>query len=475
MASIKFGTDGWRAKMADDFTVENVQRVAQASARYFKEMFPENLKIAIGYDGRKNSALFAKITAEVFSEFGFTVLLSEIPIPTPVLSFTVITYKTCGGIMITASHNPAEYNGFKIKSYQGCSAPAEVTSQIEKMMDGNEGGDTYPRLHSHFQGTIERINMQSAYFSRLEELINFEIIKKQPPQIVIDPIFGVGAGWLSGILKKHEIPHKEIHGKLDPTFGGYHPEPLAENVPELMDTVRKLDAGFAVGLSMDGDADRNGAVGTLGNFLNSQKVYCLLLHHLSQNKSLAGCVVHAFNNSRLIGKLAKKYGHAVSETKIGFKYIADFLLKEAVVLGGEESGGYANSEHIPDRDGIYNNLLLLELMASEKRSLDEIYLGFEKEFGRHEYLRRDLHLSEAQKQKLMQELNDAPPQTIAGLKVLSIERLDGVKLNLQDNAWVLLRVSGTEPLLRVYAEAESESLVAKILDGAESLTGPPAP
>jgi phosphomannomutase len=298
--------------------------------------------------------------------------------------------------------------------------------------------------------------MQSAYFARLEELINFEIIKKQPPQIVIDPIFGVGAGWLSGILKKHEIPCKEIHGKLDPNFGGYHPEPLAENVPELMDTVRKLDAGFAVGLSMDGDADRNGAVGTLGNFLNSQKVYCLLLHHLSQNKSLTGRVVHAFNNSRLIGKLAKKYGHAVSETKIGFKYIADFLLKEAVVLGGEESGGYANSEHIPDRDGIYNNLLLLELMASEKRSLDEIYLGFEKEFGRHEYLRRDLHLSEPQKQKLMQQLHDAPPQTIAGLKVLSIERLDGVKLNLQDNAWVLLRVSGTEPLLRIYAEAESE-------------------
>jgi len=464
ITKIKFGTDGWRAKMSDDFTLDNVKRVSYATAQYLKNKIKDRpITVVVGYDRRKNSKLFAQNTAEIFSSFNFVIYLFSQETPTQLVSFWVKQKKADLGVMLTASHNPAEYNGFKIKMPEGCSASNALTDEIEKLI---------PEVCPEVMAKAYKINAlypRDEYFARIESLIDFKKIKENAPQIVIDPIFGSGAGFFPELFHKFEIKHTEINAHRDENFGGLHPEPLAENVPGLMAAVKKLNSKYAVGLALDGDADRNGAVGTSGDFLNSQKVFCLLLHHLSQNKKLTGKVVHAFNNSRLIGKLAKSYGHEVVETKIGFKYIADYILKEPVLLGGEESGGYANSTHLPDRDGIYNNLLLLELMATEKKSLDEIYAGLEQKFGKHEYLRRDLHLTDAQKVKFLETLKNNPPKEFAGKKVLKIETLDGFKLTFEDESWILLRASGTEPLVRTYAEAKNVTEITKMLDFAQKV------
>lgn len=454
---IKFGTDGWRDTMTTDFTLENVERVAQAYADYYKTTPNFKNGFFVGYDHRENSENFAKRAAEVIAGNGGKVFLSAHACPTQVVSFIVLDKKLCSGIMITASHNPPEYNGFKIKEPMGCSSFPETTDNIMKFLDKNK-----PVKANSF----EIYDPKPAFFKYINERIDFKKIKTAGMKIYFNPLFGSGAGYIPELLTSHGIDSIEINNKRDIKFGGFNPEPLAYNVPDLTARMKKDNNKFAVGLIVDGDADRNGACGANGDFINSQKVFSVLFHHFAENLKKPGKLVHAFNGTKLLDKLAAEIKREVVVTKIGFKYIAEEILKGNVLIGGEESGGYSASGNIPDRDGILNSLYLLELMAEEKKNIEDIYADLEKRFGTHCYDRLDLHLAEEKKQRTVQALKQKALPELNGQKIVRYEELDGVKVHFGDGSWVLFRASGTEPLLRIYCEAPTEGAVKTFLAAA---------
>lgn len=462
---IKFGTDGWRARIAEDFTFDNVRLVAQALVDYLKEKKLAEKGVAVGYDHRFQSEHFAQAAAEICSGAGINTLLAEHSVPAPVLSYAVKNMGLGAGIMITASHNPPEWNGFKIKEAFGGSAFPETTREIEKHLL------THPDVHRGPPSPSSIFDPDPAYLDKIKSLVNLDLIKTHNLKIVIDPMHGSGAGY----FHKLGLPVIEIRGNRDPLFGGVNPEPLPINLEEsisfIKETALKYLNELAVCIVLDGDADRLAAIDGSGRFINTHNVFALLLHHLIVHRKLAGGVVKTFNISNLVDKLCQKHQRKLSVTPIGFKYIAEKMIKEDILLGGEESGGMGIKGFIPERDGILAGLMLLELMAYEKKTLAQILDEIMEEHGYFYYDRIDLHTDKAQ--EIVKKLAAAPPNKFGGMKVAKVETLDGLKLNFEDESWILFRASGTEPLLRIYAEGRSEEELKLLLGEGESVTSRP--
>jgi phosphomannomutase len=465
---IKFGTDGWRAVISQDFTFENVRKVAQAYSNYLIKHDLSSKGIVVGYDNRFQSENFAFESAKVVASNGIKVLLTENSVPSPVTSFAVKTHGCGGGIMITASHNPPEWNGFKIKSKDACSAAREITQEVEEEVQKL----SEVKITKDFSANITKFDPKKEYLDFISKFINFKLIKDANMNIVIDPMFGSGVGYVKDILKANGIDCIEIHDHRNPLFGGVNPEPIPLNLGELSDIVKESSfekPGLWVGLATDGDADRIGGVDGSGDFLTSHDLFVLLLKHLFENKKLKGSVVKTFNITNLVEMLTKKYGLTLHETPIGFKYIADLMLKEDVLIGGEESGGIGIKGHIPERDGVLNTLLLLECMAFNKKDLRQTLNSVMDEFGYFHYDRIDVHLTPDEQARIKAKLGTFKPSSLTNENIIDVQTLDGIKMYLPDKSWILFRLSGTEPLLRIYCEATSVEKVKRMLAEGEKL------
>lgn len=450
---IKFGTDGWRALMSSDFTSENVAAVAVALAQFLGSTKDP---VVIGYDNRLNSENFAKTAADKISSWGIKVLLSNSSCPTPAVSFHVVKNKAAAGVMITASHNPPQWNGFKIKGSYGGSASPEITKSIENILNSKKN-NIVPEIKP---SSISKLDPKKYYLDAVKTKVDLELISKAKIKIIVDPMFGSGIGYVSEALKGvAEV--KEINNHRDTNFGGINPEPIAKNLGKLLSECK--DLGLS-GIALDGDSDRVGASRTDGVYINTHQIFALLLYHLAKNKKMTGEIVKTFNMSCQIDRMCDKFGFKLNVTPIGFKYICDLMLKKDILLGGEESGGMGFKDHIPERDAVLASLYLIELMACEKKNLDQILEKISNEFGYFYYNRIDLHIEEDRKKKFVSLMDTAPPSSLCGHKVKEIQKLDGTKLIFGDGSWILFRASGTEPLLRIYCEAASTDRVNEFLD-----------
>ncbi len=462
---IKFGTDGWRDIIAQDFTYANVRKVAHAHALYLLEGGAK--RAVVGFDTRFLGEGFARVAAETMASAGLEVLLSNIYLPTPALSFAVRHYGAGGGVMISASHNPPEYNGYKIKGFYGGSATPEIVRGIERVLETVEDVTvSHPRL--------ERFDVRAAYFEQLDSVLDLELLRTYKGVMYFDPMGGAGAGWLEGYVKHAKLPLelRPLHAVPHPMFYGVNPEPVPQNLASLM-AILKTEGGMVFGAVTDGDADRVGAVTAGGHFFNSHKIFALLIQNMVA-RGLRGRVVNTVSGSGLIEKLCGLWGLELFTTPVGFKYITDaFLMGEAdpskaVLVGGEESGGMAVMGHLPERDGILSSLLLLESVVRTGKGLDQQFAELEAlaDF-QHFYDRRDVHLSIGF-DKLGFLLEAQNWTEVAGLEVTGVVTVDGVKLTLENGAFAMLRASGTEPLLRIYVEAQSKSALESILETAVS-------
>ena len=457
---IKFGTDGWRDLIAEDFTFENVRTVARAHAQVLRASGA--CSVAVGFDTRFQGQAFARVVAEEMAAQGLDVWLAQDYLPTPALSFAVVHHGAGGGVMITASHNPPQYNGYKIKGEYGGSATPAVVARIEAALAS-------PEKYNGPHGEIRDLDIRRAYFEQLDRQLDLETLRNYRGKVIHDPMGGAACGWLTGYVQHAglALDFEEIHGRPDPMFHGVNPEPIVQNLGELMKRLSDL-TGQALGVVTDGDADRVGAVTAGGKVFNSHQIFAVLLKHL-HGRGVRGRVIKTVSGSRVIELLTHKLGLELLETPVGFKYITDAFLEgqqdetKAVLMGGEESGGLSSRGHIPERDGLLNSLLMIEAMAASGKSLDELFADIEREVGfRHVYDRADLQLSPAfDKAPLM-----AAAQTygeMAGHAVMGVKTTDGVKLELEGEASVMFRASGTEPVVRVYVEAQSPEAVAAIL------------
>jgi phosphomannomutase len=463
---IKFGTDGWRGVIADDFTFENVRRVGGAIASYVLKYEEASRGVFIGYDTRFASQRAAQVISEVIAAAGIPVKLSNDYTPTPAISYAVKHKSAAGGVMITSSHNPWNWNGVKFKGRFGGSATPAIMKRIEEEL----AAGTAPTGH---MARIEEVDVKQPYVSAVRQFADVGLIAKSKFKFAVDAMYGSGRGVLAGIFRDAGIEHVAIRQELNPLFPGINPEPIVPNVALLQETVvrEKCDAGLAT----DGDADRIGAVAEDGSFVDSHKIFCILLRWLLERKKWPGDVVRAFNTSRMLDRIAAKYGRRLHETAIGFKYTADLMMEHEILIGGEESGGIGYSRFLPERDGILNCLLLANAMAEEGKPLGQLVADLQREFGPHYYGRRDLHIPEDVKQGAIQRARADSTQNLGRYHVIKKEHLDGVKFFLDAptngngaEAWILLRASGTEPLLRLYSEAASPDLVNEILAAGES-------
>jgi phosphomannomutase len=459
--SIKFGTDGWRAVIADDFTMANLEKVALATARYSKNHKKIKNGIVIGYDARFMSREFAEKSAEVIANAGIKVKLSNGIATTPMVSLLTKLDEAAGGVVITASHNPAKYNGFKIKGDFGGPAHPEMIARVEKelakvlkLRNIPAGKRTFDQLVA--AGEITLINMKQRYLDDLATKINLDLIKKAGIRIVYDVMYGAGQGVLDSVLPAV----KQIHQTYNPSFGGTNPEPLAHNLTELSRLVK--EQGYHIGIATDGDADRIGAVDEHGNFVDSHRIFCLLLKYLVEENKMSGEVVKSFSVTQMVDKQCQKYGLVMHETPIGFKHICRLMTTNDVLIGGEESGGLGVKGHLPERDGIFLGLMLCEMMAERGKPLSYLVQELMDEYGQHEFKRVDLHVTEKEKAMIMKKYQKGVPD-IAGFPVTGRKDTDGYKYFVP-GGWVLVRASGTEPLIRFYAEAESTAKVDALLD-----------
>lgn len=479
---IHFGTDGWRAVMSDTFTFYNLRLVTQAIADAILAEQRNNgnvgqnkgseLKVVIGFDTRFMSDRFARDVARVLAANGFKAYLAQADCPTPAISYAVQKMGANAGIMITASHNPPRYNGVKLKSSYGSSAPREQCRRVEVYLNDNENRGRGPNQMDYDRarelGLIERFNPITAYYEHLHGLIDFDAIAENPQHIVVDSMYGSGRGAIKGILQGTGCEVHEIRGEMNPGFGGVHPEPIAKYLGPLAGAISTGKG--SLGLATDGDADRLGAMDERGNFVDPHKIMCLALKHLVEKRGMSGSVVRTVSTTRMIDRLANKYGLKVHETPVGFNYIADLMMTEDVLLGGEESGGISFKGHIPEGDGILMGLLLLEIVATSGGSLYELVEDLLKEVGPAHYARTDLRLKRpVEKNRMTQRLADNAPASIGGEGVVEVATTDGCKYILKDDSWLLIRPSGTEPVLRVYAEGRSPEMVEALLNFGEEV------
>jgi alpha-D-glucose phosphate-specific phosphoglucomutase len=461
---IKFGTDGWRGVIADDFTFENIAKVALATANFYKRHKKIKNGIIIGYDSRFLSQEFAEKVAEVLGNRGIKVILSDKISSTPMVSLLTKKLNAAGGVVITASHNPAKYNGFKIKGDFGGPAFPETIEKVEKELkkvikQKVEIKKSFAELVE--KGTIKKIDFTAIYIEDIKSKINVDLIKSSGIKIAYDAMHGAGQGVMDQIL-----PLKvSIRGDFNPSFDGSHPEPLPQNTPGLIEAIVKN--GCDIGIATDGDADRIGAFDENGNFVDSHRIFALLLKYFIEEKKMTGEVAKSFSVSQIIDKMCKKYGLVLHETPVGFKYLCRLMVERDILIAAEESGGVGVKGHLPERDGTYIGLLLAEIMATRKKKLSELVNELMSEFGWHYFNRYDARLTEKDKNRIMAYYKKGPKQ-IAGYAVLRIETKDGFKLFVE-NGWVLVRASGTEPLIRFYAEAESMEKVQALLKAAREV------
>ncbi len=458
---IRFGTDGWRGIIAEDFTFSNLQRIARASAFYMIQHWDAIERGAtVGYDTRFLSPEGSQLVASTLAQEGIPVVLSSEPIPTPLLSFSVKEGGKGGGIMVTASHNPYIFNGFKIKTPQGGSAPPQVTKEVESLLN-------LPPTAASLQ-KVEKEDLTSPYILMIGKTIELEAIGKLPYTLVSDPIHGAVGNLFQRILGPYSLKVEVIAGERNPLFGGRDPEPIEKNIHLLMNRVKAF-GGKAIGVANDGDGDRLGMVDEKGKFVSPHRLLALVLEHLYKNRGMSGDIVKTFSTTSMIEKMGQDYGLTVHETAIGFKYILPLMLERDILVGGEESGGIGVKGHIPERDGIYSALLILEKMAWDGRGLATMVEDLEKRYGPHLYRRRDIHLPQRKAQKVVDNLSHTPPERVNKNEVAEVKILDGVKLMFQNGGWILFRASGTEPLLRLYCEAPSLKEVSTLLDYGEEL------
>jgi alpha-D-glucose phosphate-specific phosphoglucomutase len=470
--TIKFGTDGWRGIIAQDFTFDNVRACSQAVADYLKQGDLSQRGLIIGYDNRFASEDFARAAAEVVAANGIKVYLCPRATPTPAVSFGVLTQKAGGAIIITASHNPAIWNGFKYKTKDGASAPAEVTAEIERHLSRALAAGKTTRLplpQALEQGAIEYLDLAPVYTQQLAKLIDTKQIRQAKLKVVFDPMYGAGAGYLNQLLGGGAMQLVEINGERNPLFPGIQPEPIAANLAKLSATVQKEKAD--VGLATDGDADRLGVVDEKGNFLTQLQVFALLCLYLLEVRGERGAMVRTITSTTMIDRLGEIFNVPVYETSVGFKYVAPIMMEKDAIIGGEESGGYGFRGHMPERDGILAGIYFLDFMLKTGKTPSQLLDYLYSKVGPHYYQRRDFTFPEDQRQAITKGVGDNLPQSISGVKVTKINTSDGFHLTLADTSWLLIRFSGTEPVLRIYAESDSQSRVEGLLELVRKLAG----
>jgi len=469
-SKIKFGTDGWRAVIADDFTFANVRIAAAAIAAYVHDLEDPAKGLCIGYDTRFGSKAFARTCAEVAAATGIPVQLANAVTPTPALSWAVRGRKAAGGIMITSSHNPAEWNGVKYKGWYGGSGKPSMIQEIE-----NRLGKPVPRPAK--PAAIEEVDFLPDYLRAIENFVSLDALKNCGMKFGIDSMYGVGLTYISDIFTRLGVSHVQIRGKADPLFPGINPEPIEPNIRALGEAV--VANGCQAGLCTDGDADRIGATDEHGVFVDPHKIYSVLLSWvLKRHNDWPGAVTRAFNTTKMLDRICLKHHRELIEHGIGFKYVCDLMLEREILMGGEESGGIGFQRHLPERDGLLNALLLANVMAEEGKTLGRLVADLQEEYGEHQYGRIDLHLTDKVKNAAIARALALEPgdPVFAEMPIYCQETLDGVKFYLDNpeamskpkaaETWILLRASGTEPLLRIYTESCSKESVERLLESA---------
>jgi len=474
---IKFGTDGWRGIIADDFTFENVRVVTQGVCEYLEhkaETKGDKPRVVIGYDTRFISDRFARAAAGVLQANGADTIVSDAVVPTPVLSAAVVDRNADLGIMITASHNPYYYNGYKIKGPYGGSATMDIITKIEKRVQkGISDGLFYRCLSENGQGfsDIKYDDFISGYRDRILNLIDTQAVRGRDFGLLIDPMYGASQGIYKQIIEQLG-PQKlmEIHAQVNPAFGQINPEPIGENLEDAVLQVK--ENGLDMAICLDGDADRVGALDSSGNYISSHHIFAVVLQHLIEDKKLEGRVVKTVSTSSVIDRICKKYSLELKTTPIGFKYIGEEILKGGVIMGGEESGGLWCYGNIPERDGMLMGLKLIEICCLHKKSINQILERLYEQFGYFTYQRLDYHITDSQKENLISALNKQVPGPIKDLGIDKVVTMDGYKYIATDGSWIMIRPSGTEAVVRVYAESDTEEKLRdlhavgkKVIDG----------
>ncbi len=479
---IHFGTDGWRAVISDTFTFHNLRLVSQAIADaihsdtwnngYVLDSQVKSNRMVVGFDTRFLSDRYASEVGRVLAANGYEVFLAQADAPTPAISYTVKQMEAIGGIMITASHNAPRYNGIKLKAAYGGSATSEQCRRVEVYLNDNEVRGRGPNLMDYDQarssGLIQKFNPIPAYYDHLRRMIDFDVIGENPQRVVVDSMYGSGRGVIKGILQGTGCEVQEIRGEMNPGFGGVHPEPISRHLGALAGAVSTHMGDF--GLATDGDADRIGAMDERGNFVDPHKIMALSLQYLVEQRGWEGPIVRTVSTTRMIDRLAREYHLPVYETPVGFNHIAEYMLKEKILIGGEESGGISFQGHIPEGDGILMGLLMVEILAKTNTSLFELVENLVTRAGPAYYERKDLRLSRpVSKSTLTQRLLENAPKSLGGETLVDISTRDGIKYLLADDSWLLIRPSGTEPVLRVYAEGRSTEMVKALLQFGEEI------
>ncbi|HKW57251.1 MAG TPA: hypothetical protein VJN42_07820 [Candidatus Acidoferrum sp.] len=459
MTAIKFGTDGWRGVIAEDFTFANARVVAHAIARYVVRGEDARKGVLVGYDHRYASESVAAAVADAISATGTPVWLADKPCPTPAISLLVRQRRAAGGIVVTASHNPYRWNGLKYKASYGSSALPSIVAQIEEELARvlRDGLPPLPRRKE----LIHSLEPRAPYLDTIEKLIDWQRLRSAGLRFVCDAMHGSAAGLLPALFSRNGVACDEIRGARDPLFGGANPEPIPPHIAALQEAVRggKFDAGFCA----DGDGDRIGAVDRNGTFVNPHQIFALLVWHLAGTRKLAGDIAKTFSVTKLIDKLAAKFGRRLHEVPIGFKYICELMLEQNILIGGEESGGIGTSLYLPERDATVSALFLAELMAWHGKSLGELVGALHAEFGEYHYGRVDLEVAPGKKEKTVAHFSDGKLARLLEWPVTRREDLDGIKVYLGEIGWVMVRASGTESLLRVYSETNKPETTERIL------------
>jgi phosphomannomutase len=468
---IKCGSDGWRAIIAEDFTFENVRYCAQGVVEYLKKARLADRGLVIGFDTRFASEDFAAAAAEVVAGNGIKVYLTPKATPTPVISYGVLAKKAGGAIVITASHNPPEWNGFKYKDEHGASASDEITSQIVDFISKAYDAGKVNRLpleEARKKGLVVATDLDPVYFEQITRLVDLDKLKKSGFKIIIDPMYGAGAGYLEKALKGGNNRLTEIHGERNPIFPGLHPEPIMPHLNKLSTIVREQKA--SVGLATDGDADRMGVIDEKGNFINQLQVFALLCLYLLEVRGQRGPIIKTLTTTSMTYRLGEIFNVPVYQTAVGFKFVAPLMEAKDAIIGGEESGGYGFRGHVPERDGILASLYFLDFMVRTGKSPSQLLDYLYSKVGPHHYKRVDITFPEAERKSIIESVQKTY-KTIDGVKVVEVDTTDGFRFILADNTWLLIRFSGTEPLLRIYTETDSPERAERLLKIGREMAG----
>lgn len=470
---IKFGTDGWRAVIGEDYTFDNVRACAASAAMYLKQRGLAERGLIVGYDARYASEDFAVAVAEVVAAQGIKVALTSTLCPTPVVSYSIINRGAGGGVVITASHNPWQWNGFKYKPEYGGSASPEVVAQIEAPLP-DLVGRAIPVMEieeAKRTGMVELFDPRPPYLAQLARLIELDRLKDAGLNVCFDAMYGTGAGYFTELLSGGKTKVTELHGFRNPIFPGMHaPEPIARNLDEMAQTMS--GGGFHIGIATDGDADRVGIADENGVFINQLQVFGLLAYYLLEYRGERGAIVKSVTTTAMVQRLGEIYGVPVHETQVGFKFLGPKMMETDALIGGEESGGYGFRGHVPERDGVLAGLYMLDFVARSGKRPSELLAELYAKVGEHHYDRIDITLRDDQRDAILKRATEARPHSVAGIDVTAIDTTDGFRFTLGDKGWLLFRFSGTEPLLRIYTEVVGDrSLVQKVLAAGREIVG----